>query len=55
MMQKKIWLVSREYAGVAEAGGVKNVTASLAEGMVQLEEIECTSEYSAELTAEKAL
>ena len=33
MMQKKIWLVSREYAGVAEAGGVKNVTASLAEGL----------------------
>lgn len=30
---KKIWLVSREYAGVAEAGGVKNVACSLCEGL----------------------
>lgn len=31
--KKRIWIVSREYAGIAEAGGVKNVTASLAEGL----------------------
>lgn len=31
--QKKIWLVSREYDGIAEAGGVKNVTTSLAENL----------------------
>lgn len=31
--KKKIWLVSREYDGVAEAGGVKNVTTSLAENL----------------------
>ncbi|WP_428768505.1 glycogen/starch synthase [Treponema sp. HNW] len=31
--KKSIWIVSREYAGIAEAGGVKNVTASLAEGL----------------------
>lgn len=30
-----IWLVSREYAGIAEAGGVKNVVCSLAEGLVR--------------------
>ncbi len=29
--QKTLWLVSREYAGIAEAGGVKNVVKSLAE------------------------
>ncbi|MBO5137288.1 MAG: glycogen/starch synthase [Spirochaetaceae bacterium] len=28
---KKIWVVSREYAGIAEAGGVKNVACSLCE------------------------
>ena len=31
-----IWLVSREYAGIAEAGGVKNVACSLCENLVQL-------------------
>ena len=30
---KNIWLISREYAGIAEAGGVKNVTCSLCEGL----------------------
>lgn len=30
---KSIWLVTREYAGIAEAGGVKNVACSLAEGL----------------------
>lgn len=30
---KKVWLVSREYAGIAEAGGVKNVACSLCEGL----------------------
>ena len=29
----KIWEVSREYAGIAEAGGVKNVVCSLSEGL----------------------
>ena len=33
--KKTIWFVSREYAGIAEAGGVKNVAASLAEGLYQ--------------------
>lgn len=28
-----VWLVTREYAGIAEAGGVKNVACSLAEGL----------------------
>lgn len=32
----KIWLVSREYAGIAEAGGVKNVACSLAENLAKL-------------------
>jgi len=32
---KSVWLVSREYAGVAEAGGVKNVARSLAEGLAR--------------------
>lgn len=32
----KLWLVSREYAGVAEAGGVKNVACSLCEGLAGL-------------------
>ena len=31
-----IWLVSREYAGIAEAGGVKNVACSLSENLVRL-------------------
>ncbi|HBD69016.1 MAG TPA: hypothetical protein DC014_07060 [Treponema sp.] len=30
-----IWSVSREYAGIAEAGGVKNVARSLAEALVR--------------------
>lgn len=30
-----VWLVTREYAGIAEAGGVKNVACSLAEGLVR--------------------
>lgn len=34
----KIWLISREYAGIAEAGGVKNVTCSLCEGLHKLGE-----------------
>ncbi|MGI5172056.1 glycogen/starch synthase [Treponema sp. OMZ 840] len=33
--QKTIWLVSREYAGIAEAGGVKNVVRALAEQLYQ--------------------
>ena len=31
-----IWQVAREYAGLAEAGGVKNVVCSLSEGLSQL-------------------
>ncbi|CAM4126062.1 glycogen synthase [Treponema peruense] len=31
-----VWLVSREYAGIAEAGGVKNVACSLSESLVRL-------------------
>lgn len=30
-----VWLVTREYAGVAEAGGVKNVACSLAEALLR--------------------
>ncbi len=30
-----VWLVTREYAGIAEAGGVKNVACSLAEGLAR--------------------
>ncbi len=30
-----IWTVAREYAGIAEAGGVKNVTCSLSESLVR--------------------
>lgn len=30
-----VWHVTREYAGIAEAGGVKNVACSLAEGLVR--------------------
>lgn len=33
---KSIWLVTREYAGIAEAGGVKNVACSLSEGLAAL-------------------
>ena len=32
----KIWMVSREYAGIAEAGGVKNVVCSLSEALARL-------------------
>ena len=32
----RVWVVSREYAGIAEAGGVKNVACSLSETLVQL-------------------
>ena len=32
----KIWMVTREYAGVAEAGGVKNVSCSLSESLTKL-------------------
>ncbi len=31
----KIWMVSREYAGIAEAGGVKNVVCSLSEALAR--------------------
>ncbi len=31
-----IWIVSREYAGIAEAGGVKNVACSLSESLAKL-------------------
>lgn len=34
-----IWLVAREYAGIAEAGGVKNVVCSLAEGLARQKKI----------------
>lgn len=30
---KSLWIITREYAGIAEAGGVKNVSCSLAEGL----------------------
>jgi starch synthase len=32
---ESVWIASREYAGIAEAGGVKNVARSLAEGLVR--------------------
>jgi len=32
----KFWMVSREYAGIAEAGGVKNVVCSLSEELTEL-------------------
>ena len=32
----RIWQVSREYAGIAEAGGVKNVTTSLCEELAKI-------------------
>ncbi|OJF77735.1 MAG: hypothetical protein BKP49_01795 [Treponema sp. CETP13] len=35
IQNKKIWQISREYAGIAEAGGVKNVCCSLAEGLIK--------------------
>lgn len=31
----KVWIASREYAGIAEAGGVKNVSCSLSEALVK--------------------
>ena len=31
-----IWTVTREYAGIAEAGGVKNVSCSLSESLASL-------------------
>lgn len=31
----KIWMISREYAGIAEAGGVKNVVCSLSEELAK--------------------
>ncbi|MCR5045980.1 MAG: glycogen/starch synthase [Treponema sp.] len=31
-----IWMVAREYSGIAEAGGVKNVVCSLSEALVKL-------------------
>lgn len=38
----KIWTVAREYAGIAEAGGVKNVVCSLSESLVRLgHEVTC--------------
>ena len=38
----KIWMVAREYAGIAEAGGVKNVVCSLAEALARLgHEVRC--------------
>lgn len=30
---RSVWVISREYAGIAEAGGVKNVSCSLCEGL----------------------
>lgn len=33
----KIWMVAREYAGIAEAGGVKNVVCSLSEELADLQ------------------
>ncbi len=33
---RSVWQVCREYAGIAEAGGVKNVVCSLAEGFARL-------------------
>lgn len=32
----KILQIAREYAGLAEAGGVKNVVCSLSEGLIKL-------------------
>lgn len=32
----RVWIISREYAGIAEAGGVKNVACSLSENLVKL-------------------
>ena len=32
----KVWMITREYAGVAEAGGVKNVSCSLSESLAKL-------------------
>lgn len=35
-MENKYWIAAREYSGLAEAGGVKDVTTSLAQGFSQL-------------------
>lgn len=35
MTVNSVWIVCREYAGIAEAGGVKNVSCSLSEGLVR--------------------
>ncbi len=32
---RSVWVITREYAGIAEAGGVKNVACSLAEGLAR--------------------
>lgn len=37
MQKLKIWQISREYAGIAEAGGVKNVVCSLSEQLAENE------------------
>lgn len=55
----KVWMVAREYAGIAESGGVKNVARSLSESLVKLghevvcfipfygcAETECLSDFS---------
>lgn len=34
-MSKSLWIVSREYAGLAEAGGLKNVVRAIAEGAMK--------------------
>lgn len=36
MMNQEIWLISREYAGLAEAGGVKDVTRGLSRAWAKL-------------------
>ena len=35
-MNKKYWIAAREYSGLAEAGGVKNVVTSLAQGFSKI-------------------
>ena len=36
MIGSSVWIVCREYAGIAEAGGVKNVACSLSEGLARI-------------------
>ena len=36
LKREEIWIITREYAGIAEAGGVKNVAQSLSEGLARL-------------------